>query len=255
MDKKRGFTLVELLVVIAIIALLLALLMPALDRARELARRSVCFASLKDLALAWVMYADDNDGKLVYGVPEAPFTYPDGRVEIQWAVWADPANTNTFDQEVAIRNGALYEYTKNPKVYRCPGGKAGHIRTYSITDALNGDGFGSNNMMLCVKNRSLVRRPHERVVFVCEGYANKRSYRIYYSQAQWMDPVPVRHGGGGNIVFADSHTGYWNWSSQETIDQGEKLATDWAPTDPAARKDVKKMIIGVWGKKGWTGAP
>ena len=67
MDKQRGFTLIELLVVIAIIALLLALLMPALEKARELGRRAVCLGNLKDLALAWMMYADDNDGKLVNG--------------------------------------------------------------------------------------------------------------------------------------------------------------------------------------------
>ncbi len=69
MEKQSGFTLIELLVVIAIIALLLALLMPALDHARELAIRAVCKANLKDLAIAWIMYADDNDGKIVNGRP------------------------------------------------------------------------------------------------------------------------------------------------------------------------------------------
>jgi len=273
MDKQRGFTLIELLVVIAIIALLLALLMPALDRARELARRSVCFASLKDLSLAWIMYADDNEGKLVNGrpsvnadgLPQPPSDadnrkYPDGRVEIPWArgIPIDLSNNgeptvSKYEQEQLIRDGELYSYTKNPKVYRCPGGRAKHMRTYSLTCALNGDESPVANLtdkqMLCVKNRSLVRRPHDRIVFVCEGGINNLSFRVQYTSPAWIDPPPIRHGEGITFVFADSHTGHWRWDP-DTV----KIATDMTlnpPTTTAGRADVKKMVIGVWGKKGW----
>jgi prepilin-type N-terminal cleavage/methylation domain-containing protein len=51
----RGFTLIELLVVIAVIALLLAILLPALRKAKETAKRTVCQANLKQIALAWNM--------------------------------------------------------------------------------------------------------------------------------------------------------------------------------------------------------
>ena len=62
---KRGFTLIELLVVIAIIAILMAVLMPALQRAREQGKRAVCLSNVKQFGLSWVLYADENDQKIV----------------------------------------------------------------------------------------------------------------------------------------------------------------------------------------------
>ena len=62
--RKRiiGFTLIELLVVIAILALLMGILMPALGRARDLAKEATCRTNLKSLHMGLELYANDNDG-------------------------------------------------------------------------------------------------------------------------------------------------------------------------------------------------
>ena len=62
--NNSGFTLIELLVVISIIALLLSILMPALDKAKGLARRVVCLTNARQLTLGWRLYTDDNDDKI-----------------------------------------------------------------------------------------------------------------------------------------------------------------------------------------------
>ena len=75
---------IELLVVIAIIAVLMAILMPALNRAREQGKRAACLSNVKQMGLAWIMYADDNDGKIVSGNTSLGGHNKDGTCWVYW---------------------------------------------------------------------------------------------------------------------------------------------------------------------------
>jgi len=61
MRGKKAFTLVELLVVISIIALLLSILLPALNKAKEHAKLSVCLSNMKQLYYTFKVYMEDNE--------------------------------------------------------------------------------------------------------------------------------------------------------------------------------------------------
>jgi prepilin-type N-terminal cleavage/methylation domain-containing protein/prepilin-type processing-associated H-X9-DG protein len=69
---QSGFTLIELLVVITIIAILAAMLLPSLARSKTAAQRAACISNLRQAAIAWQMYALDNDNRNIGGWHSTP---------------------------------------------------------------------------------------------------------------------------------------------------------------------------------------
>jgi prepilin-type N-terminal cleavage/methylation domain-containing protein/prepilin-type processing-associated H-X9-DG protein len=76
LELGRAFTLIELLVVVAIIAILASLLLPALARARDKGKAAKCQSNLRQLALATIMYEDDNQVYPIGWPPADGFTGP-----------------------------------------------------------------------------------------------------------------------------------------------------------------------------------
>jgi len=261
-SERKAFTLIELLVVIAIIAILMAILMPALNRAREQGRRAACLSNVKQLVLAWNMYADENDDKIVNGATGFSFqTTPWGDHGKERA-WVNGYNPN--DEEAArqdIRDGALWPYIKSEKIFRCPTGKRGEAFTYSIMFSMNAvkhpwvDGVQGAH----VKRRSEIKpNPALRLVFIDEGRMTSDAYAVYYHQEVWFDSPPVRHGDGTNVSFADGHAEHWKWKGTDTIkharadDDSGGPQVGKAPESQAGFGDLYRVQKGCWGKLGYT---
>ena len=247
-----GFTLIELLVVIAIIALLMAILIPALNRAREQGKRAACLHNLKGLVLAWIMYTDDNDGRLVRGNAGND----DGWVR---RIGTLPIEEPIEEQLDAIRNGLLFEYAKMAKLYRCPVAKRNEMRTYSTVHSMNGAKFtGSGDVY---KKLSEIRRPGERLVFLDDyGEDWDACWAVWYTQPSWWNPIPMRHHGGTTLAFAEGHCEWWGWRDQRTIDYGnEPWAVSESPGGVAKLQpgnvDLMKLQKAAWGTLGYEPVP
>ena len=254
--KKTGFTLIELLVVIAIIALLMGILMPALNKVKERAKRIHCINNVRNLAMGWFMYQDDNDGKLVNGnVPrDRNFDHNQSRVPY----WVEPpqdvagiytGEEPTLEDELrGIERGYLFSYVKDVDSYRCPADDRKRtndatFRSFSVAGGMNGE-EGAD----AVKKYSEIVRPATKYVFVEEADPrlwNMGSWLISPTGDQWTDPLTVWHGDSSTLGWADGRAEMHRWMDERTITMYEEVYAikKWSPSHPGS-VDLKFMQKG-----------
>ena len=133
--RRRAFTLVELLVVVGIIAILIAILLPALRRAREAANAVQCSSNQRQLMMAFLMFANDNKGRLPGNYWDAIAQQPTDPQKRDWLIGDNPQQGNPTAQLAdAPEKGTIFKYVNDKNVYLCPS---------VVPDTMNA-GFGGN---------------------------------------------------------------------------------------------------------------
>ncbi len=218
---RTGFTLIELLVVIAIIAILAGMLLPALSRAKAKAQGALCLANLKQLHLAWQVYADDHQGRLVsnHGVGETRARRQNWVNHVM--NWEDSEeNTNT----VYLTEGKLGSYLgRSVPVFKCPSDQSRSLvgprtRSFSMNSLVGDPGELTNkfnpSFVQCFKEADL-SGPANLFVFLDEhpDTINDGFFMNRLEEAPKWGNLPASfHNGAGNLTFADGHTETHRWA-------------------------------------------
>ncbi len=250
--NARGFTLIELLVVVAIIAVLMAILMPALKMAREQGKRVLCLSNLRQLSLAFILYAEEKDERLVCS--NAGNGAPNQWVGRTWGNYKVVGEPLPEAQQIdALKAGALWPFVKEIKLYRCPAGYRGEMLTYAMMCSI--DGFKVEDRSPVWKKRIQIPQPAERLILVDEGVTSAGSFAMMYTTPEWWDQAIIRHSNGTTFGYADGHAGYHKWKAAETIRFGEARVihqeSHFKPTTELGKEDAQWVQKGIWGKLGY----
>ena len=222
-----AFTLIELLVVIAIIAILAAMLLPALARSKQQALIAKCLSNDRQLIVAWLLYASDNNGVLVQNNALDTTEYNAGHTWILGDMQRWPDLTNLVD----IENGKLYPYNGNPGIYKCPadsvpyqinGTGQGYNRTrsYSMSGQMNGGYAYDPNVPCNVKESDILHpSPSKAFVFIDEAACTINDGYIFIKVPNhiYADIPAAWHDKGNNLSFADGHAEHWPWYDPQTV--------------------------------------